>query len=45
MPRGLLYLIVVILLLAGGIVFLSMSAEDVPQEMIETEVVTDAVND
>ena len=42
MPRGLLFLIVVILLLIGGIVLLSRSADEVPVQTIEADVAGNA---
>ncbi|HTG64262.1 MAG TPA: hypothetical protein VL917_06330 [Sphingomicrobium sp.] len=42
MPRGLLFLIVVILLLIGGIFLLSRSVEEVPVQTIEADVAGNA---
>ena len=42
MPRGLLFLIVVILLLVGGMFLLSRSAEEVPVQTIEADVAGNA---
>lgn len=42
MPRGLLFLILVIVLLVGGVYFLSSSAEEVPVQKIETDVTANA---
>jgi uncharacterized protein (UPF0333 family) len=42
MPRGLIFLVIVILLLIGGIYFLSRSAEEVPVETIEANVTANA---
>lgn len=42
MPRGLIFLILVILLLVGGIFFLSRSAEEVPVQTIEADVTANA---
>jgi hypothetical protein len=44
MPRGLIFLIVVILLLIGGIFLLSRSAEEVPVQTIETDVTGNAAS-
>ncbi len=41
MPRGLIYLILVILLVVGGIYLLSQSAEEVPVQTIEANVAAD----
>ncbi len=41
MPRGLIYLILVILIVVGGIYFLSQSAEEVPVQTIEANVTAD----
>lgn len=43
MPRGLLFLVIVILLIVGGLFFLSRSAEEVPVETIEANVTANAV--
>ena len=42
MPRGIILLIVLIVLIAGGLYLLSRQAEEVPARTIETEVVQDA---
>ena len=42
MPRGLIFLVVILLLLAGGIFLLSRSAEEVPVKTIETDVTSNA---
>jgi hypothetical protein len=42
MPRGLIFLIVVILLLVGGLFLLSRGAEEVPVETIEADVTGNA---
>jgi hypothetical protein len=42
MPRGLIFLIVVILLLVGGLFLLSRSAEEVPVQTIEADVASNA---
>ena len=42
MPRGLIFLVVIVLLLAGGIFLLSRSAEEVPVKAIETDVTSNA---
>ena len=42
MPRGLIFLIVVILLLVGGLFFLSRSAVEVPVQTIEADVASNA---
>lgn len=41
MPRGLIYLILVILLVVGGMYLLSRSAEEVPVQTIEANVTAD----
>jgi hypothetical protein len=38
MPRGLIFLIVILLLLVGGLFLLSRSAEEVPVQTIEADV-------
>jgi hypothetical protein len=43
MSRGLIFLVLLILLLAGGIFLLSRSADEVPVKTIETNVTTNAV--
>jgi hypothetical protein len=42
MPRGLIFLVFVIILLIGGIFLLSRSAEDVPVKTIEADVSSNA---
>lgn len=42
MPRGLIFLIVVILILVGGLFLLSRSAEEVPVQTIEGNVAGNA---
>jgi hypothetical protein len=42
MPRSLLFLIVVVLLLIGGLVILSRSVDEVPVQTIETDVAGNA---
>ena len=42
MPRGLIFLLVVILLLVGGLFLLSRSAEEVPLQTIEADVTANA---
>jgi hypothetical protein len=42
MPRGLLFLIVVLILLVGGIFLLSRSVEEVPVQTIEANVASNA---
>jgi len=42
MPRGLIFLIAVILLLAGGLFLLSRNAEEVPVQTIEVDVSSNA---
>lgn len=44
MPRPILFLIVLVLLLAGGAVLLSMNAREVPTEPIEAEVSRDSTS-
>ena len=44
MPRGLIFLILVILIIIGGLFFLSNSAEDVPVQTIEADVTANATN-
>ena len=43
MPRGLLFLIVVLILVVGGIFLLSRSVEEVPVQTIEANVAGNAV--
>lgn len=42
MPRGLIFLVLIILLLAGGIYFLSTNAKEVPVQTIEGDVTANA---
>lgn len=42
MPRGVIFLIIVILLLAGGLFLLSRSAEEVPVQTLESDVTANA---
>ena len=42
MPRGLIFLVIVILILVGGIFLLSHSAEEVPVQTIEANVTANA---
>jgi len=42
MPRGLIFLVIVILLLLGGIFLLSRSADEVPVKTIESDVTSNA---
>ena len=42
MPRGLIFLILVILLLVAGVYFLSQSANEVPVQTIEADVTANA---
>ena len=42
MPRGLIFLVVAILLIVGGIFLLSKSADEVPVKSIETDVTSNA---
>jgi hypothetical protein len=42
MPRGLIFLVVLILLLTGGVFLLSRSADEVPVKTIETDVTSNA---
>lgn len=44
MPRGLIFLILIILLLVGGIYFLSSSAGEVPVKTIEADVTANAAH-
>ena len=44
MPRGLIFLILLILVIVGGIFFLSRSAEEVPVQTIEADVTANASN-
>lgn len=42
MPRGLFFLIIVLLLLVGGLYLLSRSADEVPVQTIEANVTANA---
>lgn len=42
MPRGLIFLVIIILLLVGGLFLLSRSAEKVPVQTIEANVTANA---
>jgi hypothetical protein len=42
MPRGLIFLVVLLLILIGGIYFLSQSASEVPVQTIESNVTANA---
>ena len=42
MPRGLIFLLLIVLLLVAGIYFLSQSAEEVPVQTIESDVTANA---
>ena len=42
MPRGLIFLVIAILLLVGGIVLLSRSAEEAPVQTMEADVTANA---
>ena len=42
MPRGLIFLILVILLLVGGLFLLSRNAEEIPVQTIEGDVASNA---
>ena len=42
MPRGLIFLVLIVLLLVGGIYFLSQSAKEVPVQSIEADVTANA---
>jgi hypothetical protein len=44
MPRGLIFLILILLIIVGGIFFLSRSAEEVPVKTIEANVTANATN-
>ena len=44
MPRGLVFLVLIIILLIGGLYFLSRSAEEVPVQAIEADVTANAAN-
>jgi hypothetical protein len=44
MPRGLIFLILIILILVGGLFLLSNSADEVPVQTIEADVTANAAN-
>lgn len=44
MPRGLIFLILIILIIIGGLFFLSNSAEEVPVQTIEADVTANVTN-
>jgi hypothetical protein len=44
MPRGLIFLILIILIIAGCLYFLSTSADEVPVQTIEADVTANAAN-
>ena len=44
MPRGLIFLILLILVVVGGLFLLSNSAEEVPVQTIEADVTANAAN-
>ena len=44
MPRGLIFLVLIILIIVGGLYFLSNSAEEVPVQTIEADVTANAAN-
>lgn len=44
MPRGLIFLVVVLLLLIGGLFLLSRNAEEVPVRTIEANVTANAAS-
>lgn len=44
MPRGLIFLILIILIIVGGLFFLSNSAEEVPVQTIEADLTANAAN-
>ncbi len=44
MPRGLIFLILIILIVVGGLFLLSNSAEEVPVQTIEADVTANAAN-
>jgi hypothetical protein len=44
MHRGLIFLIIVILLLVGGLILLSRNAEEVPVQTIEADVTGNAAS-
>ena len=42
MPRGLIFLVLLLLLIVGGVYFLSQSADEVPVKTIEADVTANA---
>lgn len=44
MPRGLIFLILIVLIIVGGLFLLSNSAEEVPVQTIEADVAANATN-
>jgi hypothetical protein len=44
MPRGLIFLILIIVIIVGGLFLLSNSAEEVPVQTIEADVSANAAN-
>ena len=44
MPRGLIFLVLIILIIVGGLFLLSNSAEEVPVQTIEADVTANAAN-
>jgi hypothetical protein len=44
MPRGLIFLILLILIVIGGLFLLSNSADEVPVQTIEADVTANAAN-
>lgn len=42
MPRGLIFLLLIVLLLVAGIYFLSQSADEVPVQTLESDVTANA---
>lgn len=44
MPRGLVFLILILLIIVGGLFFLSSNAEEVPVQTIEADVTANAAN-
>lgn len=44
MPRGLVFLILLLLVIVGGLFFLSRSADEVPVQTIESDVTANAAN-
>lgn len=42
MPRGALFLIIILLLIVGGLVLLSRSADEVPVKSVEVDVSRDS---